>query len=202
MKKSLKLWKRILFGLMAFMFALSVFVGGIFLKLQIQKNEAAKLTENDFITEKVVIDTVFTKLIYQMPWPRYLRKVVFAEITFSAENKPIYFRSPQFVLKSSSISQSTIRKLNLKQGDTITIIYKKKALEEAKNPNFLSKFYHRYKVPLVYNMSNKDSKLFDVGMDYDTYIDDKLHGESFFYTLILFSLIIIVFIGFKFNLML
>ena len=71
-----------------------------------------------------------------MPWPLYLRKVVFAEITFSVKNKPIYFRSPQFVRNSNSFSESRMRNLNLKHGDTVSIIYKKTALEAAKVPTF------------------------------------------------------------------
>ncbi|QCX37071.1 hypothetical protein FF125_00940 [Aureibaculum algae] len=201
MKKSKpKLWKRILFGLIAFIFTMAVFIGGVFLKANYLKNEAAQLTEKDFITEEVVIDSAYTKLIYQMPWPLYLRKVVFAEITFSLKNKPIYFRSPQFVRNSNSFSESRMRNLNLKHGDTVSIIYKKTALEAAKSPNFLSKFYHRYKTPLVYNMSNDNGKLFDVGLDYDEYIDEKIHNESFYYLIILFTIISIAFVGFKFNL--
>ena len=49
-------------------------------------------------------------------------------------------------------------------------------------------------------MSNDNGKLFDVGLDYDEYIDEKIHNESFYYLIILFTIISIAFVGFKFNL--
>ncbi|MBJ2176119.1 hypothetical protein JBL43_17845 [Aureibaculum sp. A20] len=184
MKKSKsKLWKRILFGLIAFIFTMAVFIGGAFLKANIQKSEAAQLTDKDFIKEEVVVDSAYVEFLYRMPIPEMLRQYYepsFAEITVSVKNSPIKFRSPQFIPESASLGGSDFRNINLKSGDTIIIVYLNNALTQAKNPNFLSNFYHRYKRPLVYNMSTKNEQLYDVGMDYDKYIDDKIHNECFF----------------------
>lgn len=202
MKKSPKLWKQILFGLIAFIFVMFVFISAVILRSNSLKNEASKLTEDDFVTEKVVVDSAYVEYLYHMPISESLKQYVepsLAEITFSVQNSPITFRSPQFIPKSTSLGSSAFSNLNLKSGDTISILFKRQALEEAKHPNFLSNFYHRYRRPLVYAMSNKKGLLYDIGMKYDQYIDDKIHNESVFYAMICVTIIGVGIIGFKFN---
>ncbi|MDO6811230.1 hypothetical protein Q4603_21615 [Zobellia galactanivorans] len=214
-----KLWKQIAFALIAFLVSMAIFVGVFLYRNDRQRAQISQQSVTDFEQVELVIDSIYIKPIYRLPalfgrTPESIREILSSdgrglrprfksyyktELTITTQNKEKIFRMAEIPRSISNDSELNELMTYLKPGDSISAICKILDLDNSKEPDFLSNYYYRYERPLVYRLISKGKIISGVGMEPYDYLDEKIHDETLFYSVIAAILLTVGLVAYKLN---
>lgn len=185
--------RKFLFGIAAFVFTFGVFIFYNLWSSGKKYEEAAALTEKDF----VIIETEFTKVKRIEIGYLWIKTELFYLIYTRYSDIP--FRTPNTGILTPEIHLGNIE--DIPPGSKLTLTLKRKELASKGRGNLLESVLGKEKnnSMFLYDLSVNGEKYFTSDRRYPVYGESKISSNTYNWIVVIICVLIVAYIGFKYK---